>query len=107
MVQILDGPVPLMVVQLVEVLRCLDIIVPEQVIAVPKTPQDRIPQRFVDRRCLQKAEQLVKVPTEPAFVEQTVDIPVLSGGGRRGRKRRTCLWRKLERRPGQGSTAFC
>ena len=28
-------------------------------------------------------EPLVEVPTEPVFVEQTVDIPVLGGGGRR------------------------
>ena len=40
-------------------------------------------------------------------MEQHVDIPVPGGGGRRGRKRRTRLWLKLERRPGQGSTAFC
>ena len=31
----------------------------------------------------QLAEQLVEVPTEPAFVEQTVDIPVLRGRRRR------------------------
>ena len=30
---------------------------------MPKISQDRIPQRFVDRRCPQRAEQLVEVPT--------------------------------------------
>ena len=30
----------------------------------------------------QLVEQFVEVPTEPAFVEQTVDIPVLGGGWR-------------------------
>ena len=39
-------------------------------------------------------------------MEHNVDIPVPGGGGRRGRKRRTRLWPKLVRRPGQGSTAF-
>ena len=38
-------------------------------------------------------------------MEHNVDIPVSGGGGRPGRKRRTHLWPKLERRLGQGSTA--
>ena len=54
------------------------------VIAVPQISLDRIPQRFVDRRRPQRTEQLVEVPTEPAFVEQTVGIPVLGGWGRLG-----------------------
>ena len=58
MVQILDGPVPLMVGQLVEVFKALDIVVPEHVIDVPKVSQDRISQRSVDRDA-QMAEQLV------------------------------------------------
>ena len=37
MVQILDSPVPHMVVQLVAVLTDVDSLIPEQVIAVPKT----------------------------------------------------------------------
>ena len=106
MVQIVDAPVPQMGDQLVEVLQKIDTLTPVQVIEVPKIFQDRLPQRFVEGRPPQKAEQLVEVPTEPAFVGQTIDTPVLGGGGRRGRKRRTRLWPKLERRPGQGSTAF-
>ena len=54
----------------------------------------------------------MEVPTIVSYsllqrnMEHNVDIPVSGGGGRRGRKRRTLLWPKLERRPGQGSTAF-
>ena len=49
------------------------------------------------------------------IAEQTVDDPVPSGGGRRGRRRRIRIWPKLARtdheilavsRPGQSSTAF-
>ena len=82
MVQILDDPVPLMVGQLVEVFRFLDVLVPEQVIEVPKIPQDRIPKRSVDRRRPQKAGQLVELPTvlSPSLLrqqsaKQVVDIP--------------------------------
>ena len=49
MVQILDAPVPQMVDQLVEVFQHFDIAVPEQVIDVPKVPQDRIAQRTAPR----------------------------------------------------------
>ena len=42
-VQILDNTVPLTVEQLVEVLKLLDKVVPEQVIDVPKIPQGSIP----------------------------------------------------------------
>ena len=73
---ILDDHVPQSVDQLVNVLKIIDISVPERVIDVPTIVlQDRIPQRTV-RRCAQMAEQLVEVPTVPFFVEQTVDIPV-------------------------------
>ena len=60
---------------------------------MPKTSQDRIQQRLVDRdlRHSQMAEQLMEVPTILYFLkqqlaEQTVDIPVPlcrggSGGG--------------------------
>ena len=65
-VQILDVPVPpQMENQLVEFMQRLDTLTPEQVIVVPKISQDRIPQRFVDRRRPQKAGQLVEVPTDP------------------------------------------
>ena len=58
-VPLLDVPVPQMVDQLVEVLRPVDTMVPEQVIDVPKiTSQDVIPQRVV-LRVPQMAEQLV------------------------------------------------
>ena len=59
--QILDVPVPQMRDQLVEFMNMLDTATPEQVIAVPKISQDRIPQRFVDWRRPQRAEQLVEV----------------------------------------------
>ena len=54
----------------------------EQVIAVPKILQDRIPQRFVDQRQSKIGEQLVEVSTvlSPSFLhqqsaEQMVDNP--------------------------------
>ena len=65
MVQILDAPVPQTVDQLVEVLRLVDTVVPEQVIEAPKiTFHDAIPQRAV-------------LP-EPQMAEQLVDEPVPS-----------------------------
>ena len=80
-VQILDVLVP---DQMVEFMKIHDTQSPvEQVIAVPKLSSNRIPQRFVDRRRPQRAEQLVEVPTEPAHVKQFVDISVLCGGERR------------------------
>ena len=66
----LDAPVPLMVDQLVDVLKLFDNSVPEQDIDVPKISQDAIPQRTV--LCEpQLAEQLVEVPTVPFFVEHS------------------------------------
>ena len=67
LVQILDGPVPLMVEQLVDVLQFVDALVPvaEQVIDVPKIILENIPKRLF--REPQLVEQLVEVPTEPAF----------------------------------------
>ena len=65
-VQILDAPVPQTVDQLVEVLRPLDTVVPEQVMDVPKiTLHDAIPQRAV-LPVRQMAEQLVDEPL-PSF----------------------------------------
>ena len=46
-VPLLDVLVPQMVDQMVDVLKLLDVAIPEQVIAVPKIPQDSIPQRAV------------------------------------------------------------
>ena len=64
-VPLLDAPVPQTVDQLVEVLRPLDTVVPEQVIEVPKiTFHDAILQRTV-------------LP-EPQMAEQLVDEPVPS-----------------------------
>ena len=85
----LDGPVPLMVEQLVDVLQLFDALIPvaEQVIDVPKIFIKRIPPRTSVREP-QLAEQLVEVPTIVSFsslqriMEQTVDIPVPQGGGR-------------------------
>ena len=107
-VPILDLPVPQVVDQLVDVLKIFHTMLPVvgQVVEVPKIIlQDSIPQ-LIALRDPQLVEQLVAVSTVPFFVEQTFDIPVLGGGGRRGSKRRTRLWPKLVRRPGQGSTAF-
>ena len=61
-VQILDGPVPQMVEQLVDFFKDFDVEVPAQVIEVPKISQDFIPQRSVDL-VPQLVEQLVEVPT--------------------------------------------
>ena len=43
-------------------------LVAEPVIEVPKILPDRVPQRIVERRPPQMAEQLVEVPTEPVYV---------------------------------------
>ena len=82
----LDGPVPLMVEQLADVLQLFDALihVAEQ---VPKIFIERIPPRTSVREP-QLAEQLVEVPTIVSFsslqriMEQTVDIPVPQSGGR-------------------------
>ena len=115
LVQALDAPVLQMVEQLPDVhhffATCLPVVA-EQVIDVPKIILENIPSRRLCRDT-QLAEQLVEVPTIVSYsllqrtMEHNVDIPVPGGGGRRGRKRRTRLWPKLERRPGQGSPAFC
>ena len=63
-------------------------VVAEQVIAVPKIMlEDHIPHRSALREP-QLVEQLVEVPKEPVFVEQTVDIPVPDRGGRLHLRRR-------------------
>ena len=64
----LDGPVPLMVEQLVDVLQLFDALNPvvEQVIGVPKIFIERIPPRTSVREP-QLAEQLVEVPTIVSF----------------------------------------
>ena len=58
-------------------------VVAEPVIEVPKILTDRVPQRIMERRPPQMAEQLVEVPTILSFIslqqqttEQIVDIPV-------------------------------
>ena len=101
----LDGPVPLMVEQLVDVLQILDALIPvaEQVIDLPKFFVERIPPRTSVREP-QVAEQLVEVFTIISYsslreiVEQNVDIPVPHGrDGGEG---------LLGLHPGQSSTAF-
>ena len=85
----LDGPVPLMVEQLVDVLQLFDALIPvaEQVIDVPKIFNERIPPRTSVREP-QLAEQLVEVPMIVSFsslqriMEQKLAIPVPQGGGR-------------------------
>ena len=66
-IAMLDALVPQTVVQLVEMLKLRDTMVPEQVIEAPKiTSQDVIPPRAV-LRVPQMAEQLVEVPTVPCL----------------------------------------
>ena len=90
MVQILDAPVPqvgdLGVDQLVEAFRHLDLLIPEQVIEVPKISSSR-------RRCRRRrlpvqhmAEQLVEVPEFVSYAHaihrQIADIPIPQVGCR-------------------------
>ena len=85
LVAALDALVLQMVDQLVDVLQFFDTfrpVVAELVIEVPKIMhEDSIPQRAALREP-QLVEQLVDLPTEPVFVEQTVHIPAPDGGGR-------------------------
>ena len=89
-VQNLDVPVPQVEVELVEFMQRLDTQLPVvQAVAVPKISLDSIPQRFVDRRRPQRAEQLVEVPTvvslsslQQQSAEQIICIAVPRG--RRG-----------------------
>ena len=60
----------------------------------------------------QLVEQLLEVPSEPVFVEQTVDIPVPGGSGRRLKgflpEQRSAAFDSgglQGLRPGRGSTA--
>ena len=81
MVQILDVPVPQMVVQLADIMRFFAELLPdpEQVIEVPKILLDGVPMRTA-LRDTQLAEQLVEVPTIVSYsssqrtLEQNVDI---------------------------------
>ena len=79
----LDVPVPQMENQLVDVCRLFDVLIPEQVIEVPKiSSTPRPPRRRRVRFAEQTAEQLVEVPTIISYsslqrtVEQSVNIPV-------------------------------
>ena len=97
-VQILDAPVPQLGNQVLELLQKIvtaSFVEPVQVIEVPKIFPDSVPQRIVERRPLQTAEQLVEVPTIISYsslqraVEQTIYIPVPQarrggGGGLQG-----------------------
>ena len=79
-VQILNVPVPQLGNQLVEFMQKLDTSTPVQVIEVPIS-LDRIPQRFVDGRRPQRAEQLVEVPTDPPYALRSLLLPFLVVGG--------------------------
>ena len=78
----LDVPVPQMENQLVDVCRLFDVLIPEQVIEVPKiSSTPRPPRRRRVRFAEQTAEQLVEVPiisysSLQRTVEQSVNIPV-------------------------------
>ena len=76
-VPILDVPVPLLGDQVVDVLRMLDVPSVEQVIAVPRISFDCFPQRSAVRHP-QKAEQWVKVPTEPGYALAVIASKVFS-----------------------------
>ena len=107
-VQNLDVPVLQMVEQLPNAIQFFAThlpVVAEPVIEVPKILPDRVPQRFVECRPLQQADQLVEVPTIVSYsslqgiVEQIADNPVPRsgrglGGGLHGLP------------PGQDSIAF-
>ena len=85
MVQILDAPVPRGGEQGVEAFRHLDMLIPEQVIEVPKISSSRRCRR---RRLpvQQMVEQLVEVPEFVSFAHaihrQIADIPILQVGRR-------------------------
>ena len=101
MIQILDALVPQLVEQLPDVLRFFDLLllVPEQVIEVPKILLDDVLVRAVSRDP-QLVEQLVEVPTTVSYaalllwqalhgyrqrtVEQNVDIPAVGASGTGG-----------------------
>ena len=89
MVQVLDDPGLLGEVGVLGFFQELDLLIPEQVIVVPKFFLPRIARRRPRRRP-QRAEQLVEVPTIISYsllqrdVEQTIDIPVHDRGGRGG-----------------------
>ena len=74
----LDVPVPQMENQLVEVLQKIDTQTSHQVIEVPKIFPDSVPQRLVESRPPQMAEQLVEVLTEPKYVLMVLASKVLS-----------------------------
>ena len=84
MVQILDAPVPRVgeqgVDQLVEAFRHLDLLIPEQVIEVPKISSSRRRCRRGRLPVQQMAEQLVEVPEFVSFAHaihrQIADIPI-------------------------------
>ena len=67
--------------QLVEVLQKIDTRTSHQVIEVPKIFLDSVPQRLVESRPPQMAEQLVEVPTEPVYVLMLLASKVFSRRG--------------------------
>ena len=75
----LDVPEPQVGNQLVEVLQKIDTRSTHQVIEVPIF-LDRVPQRFVECHPPQMAEQLVEVPTDPAYALGALISSALGGG---------------------------
>ena len=76
----LDVPEPQMGNQLVEVLQKIDTRSSHQVIEVPKIFPVSVPQRRVESRPPQLAEQLVEVPTDPAYALGALISSALGGG---------------------------
>ena len=64
--------------KLVEVLQKIDTRTSHQVIEVPKIFPDSVPQRLVESRPPQMAEQLVEVPTEPGYALAVLAAKVFS-----------------------------
>ena len=82
-VQSLDVPVLQIIEQLPNITQFFAAhlpVVAEPVIEVPKIFPDRVPQRLVEHRPPQKAEQLVEVPTEPVYVLIVLASKVFSRG---------------------------
>ena len=113
-VQILDAPVPQLGNQVLELLQKIvssSSVEPVQVIDVPKIFPDRVPQRIVERRPPQTAEQLVEVPTDLGYVLAVVAKMFFSEQEIRRIVAAMQGWDEDTRgglpgsRPGQGSTA--
>ena len=74
----LNVPEPQMENQRVEVLQKIYTLTSQQVIEVPKIFPNRVPQRRVECRPPQMAEQLMEVPTEPGYALAVLASKVFS-----------------------------